>query len=511
MNKSLEGRKASLSFRAFFNCNFLKEEQMKTNKNDITLNDALLLQRKLYNMSTDDVLTMFTKKYKNIPMAEVFDKILMHSKQYYLKKHKYKIALGSDGRYRTRVHYPNGKVKQVTAKSKKDIEKIIINHYKDIEDVYTIEMLFSDYIEDRKKYVRNSTIQRDKITYNRMLKDTPIIKKNIRDITVKQLSDFCRETIIRLNLNKKSYSLLKTLLNAFWDFAYENGYAASNIARNMRSFSRVFFCLNGDLDVDELNSKYSDNSLSRGVKKAEVLPQYYNASEEARLIETCLDLYEKRSNTAYLAIIMNFCLGLRIGELVALKPSDFNFDTGYVHVQRREITDTDLEKGKRTFRISPKMKNPDSNRFIPISPVCRAIFDMVVEDNEKRGLESEFLFNSFTKGERMNSTSVDRALDYANNAADLKQRSIHKIRKTVLSRLDMSRQFTLEMIRELAGHSRESMVLYTNYFYTIEGLEGIRTCENFADVVEFKIPDIFGKNAFKGTSEPLIIPFRKIV
>ena len=89
----------------------------------------------------------------------------------------------------------------------------------------------------------------------------------------------------------------------------------------------------------------------------------------------------------------------------------------------------------------------------------------------------------------MHSCSVDLALDRANNAAGLTQRSLHKIRKTVLSRLEMSRTFTLERIREIAGHSRESVTLYTNYFYTIEGLEGISGCKTFEEVVEFKMPD----------------------
>lgn len=72
----------------------------------------------------------------------------------------------------------------------------------------------------------------------------------------------------------------------------------------------------------------------------------------------------------------------------------------------------------------------------------------------------------------MHSCSVDLALDRANKDAGLVQRSLHKIRKTVLSRLDMSRNFTVERIREIAGHSRESITLYTNYFYTIDGLDG---------------------------------------
>ena len=105
-----------------------------------------------------------------------------------------------------------------------------------------------------------------------------------------------------------------------------------------------------------------------------------------------------------------------------------------------------------------------------------------------------------------NCSCVDNALDRANNNAGLEQRSLHKVRKTVLSRLDMSRHFTLERIREIAGHSRGSMTLYTHYFFTIEGLEGITKCSTFEEVVEYKMPDLKKLDDLK---KPLV--FRRAV
>ena len=101
---------------------------------------------------------------------------------------------------------------------------------------------------------------------------------------------------------------------------------------------------------------------------------------------------------------------------------------------------------------------------------------------------------------------MDLALDRANEKADLKQRSLHKIRKTLLSRLDMSQNFTLERIREIAGHTRKSMTLYTNYFYTIEDLDGITGCKTFEEVVEFQMPNF---EKIRNLNET--IPFRRAV
>ena len=43
------------------------------------------------------------------------------------------------------------------------------------------------------------------------------------------------------------------------------------------------------------------------------------------IIEECKRGYQDNSNPANLAILINFELGLRVGELVALKYSDFDF------------------------------------------------------------------------------------------------------------------------------------------------------------------------------------------
>jgi len=210
-------------------------------------------------------------------------------------------------------------------------------------------------------------------------------------------------------------------------------------------------------------------------------------------------------NTAYLAIIMCFCLWLRIGELVALKTTDFDFQAGVVHIRRREITSKD-ENGNRCFRISERLKNGASKRDIPVTETCKQIFDMIVADNRNRGIESDWLFISYQNSDRMHSCSVDLALDRANEKAGLEQRSLYKIRKTVLSRLDMSRSFTLERIREIAGHSRESMTLYTNYFHTIDDLDGITGGKTFEEVIEYQMPNL---DRIRQLNQPMI--FRRAI
>ena len=456
---------------------------------------AVEVYSRIYHISSKEALTRLSSEYHNIPVADVLEAIAMKEREYYLNQHKYAITPpkpGVDDRYRTHLIDPDGKRICVRRKKLEDLENIIINYYKALDSVHSISTLKEEFLEDRKIYVRMETSDRDMTSYARFFDDSPITRKEIRQITAKELSDYRVKTVVRLNLGVKETQRFQSLLNAIWDYAVTTGYTEVNIARNLRPLGKAFFTPNGNLDPAEVKEKFPelsvgimapdpDNEPARG-------PQYYTGTEQQKLIKTCYQIYRQLGNTAYLAIIMCFCLGLRIGELVALKVTDFDFQNGVVHIRRREITSKD-ESGKRCFRISQRLKNGASLRDIPITSTCKYIFDLIVADNEIRGVESDWLFISYQNGDRMHSCSVDLALDRANEKAGLEQRSLHKIRKTVLSRLDMSQHFTLERIREIAGHSRGSMTLYTNYFYTIEDLNGIIRCKSFEDIIEYQMPD----------------------
>lgn len=492
------------------------------------IEQALNFIQKAYGLSSAEALTYFHEHYNNMSIDAALAEIEMARKQHYLELHKklgHKITHSDkDGRWRTNVYYNDGSYKTIALNSKLDLEDRIIRHYEEKMEVYSMERIFPDYCIDRQKYVKQTTIVRDRSIYNSFLAGTAISKKSIRKIKPKELEDFLNELLRKRKLTRKAFNGLKSLLNGLFTFAVVNEYTSRNVAREVRSFGRAFFDSRGRYDAREMRFEFQD-PLTDDEDDDEMLRdedydesedsylQYFSAEEQAQLITTALRLYEHRENTAYLAIVMNFCLGLRIAELVALKPKDFDFEKNLVHIRRQEVVV--YQNGhKDGVRISNRMKTIDSNRFIPISNVCREIFDLVMEYNRKNACESEYLFNSKTTGQRMRSKSVDNALDLANIEAGLPQRSNHKIRKTVLSRLNMSRNFTLEHIRELAGHSRQSFVLYTNYFYNIPGLEGISDCRTFGQVVDFKMPKIkesfletFSESEMEMPKKPVVIRF----
>lgn len=123
------------------------------------------------------------------------------------------------------------------AKTKKrDLENILINHYKAMDTVHSFESMWDEFIVWRKRFVRISTVDRDQTSFETFLMGERISAKDIRNITQKQLNDFCLKKVLDLRLDKKSWQRLKSLLNAIYDYATEIGYVDAHLARTIKPF-----------------------------------------------------------------------------------------------------------------------------------------------------------------------------------------------------------------------------------------------------------------------------------
>ena len=116
--------------------------------------------------------------------------------------------------------------------------------------------------------------------------------------------------------------------------------------------------------------------------------------------------FEETHNTAYLAIILNCSLGLRVGELVALKRSDFNFNTNTVHIQRQERKLYDPETLKRSgFEVVPYTKSLNSDRVLILTSVAQQAYKMIVKHNMENQFFSEYLLLN-NDGVRINNDTI---------------------------------------------------------------------------------------------------------
>ena len=459
------------------------------------------------HISREQALTQLMEQFTLKGMDEALKEIEMNERKKYLDNTH--ISEGDkadqkDKRWRANVRKADGKRTSVAGNSREEVEREIIKFYRKQSIKHSLESTYDSFFDGYlKNQVKLSTINRQKADYKLYIHGSSIEKKEFAKISIAEIENFLAETVIQHELCHKRYSCLKTIFNKYWDFAVYEGYTDNNTARSVRPLGRKFFDAKGNFNKQGIcneqfpDAEFADEAFPDLEEDPDIIEdesedeslQYFTGAAARILILKCIELFNTLQNTAYLAIILCFFLGLRISELVALTEKAFDLRKNIVYIRLAENIRYAGEQ-RNGYYITKLLKTDDSYRSIPLSPLCKQLFEILVKIKEARGIESPYLlFN--TKGKRMTNKSVEKALCHANEEAGLPQRSMHKIRKTVLSKLDMSKQFTLEQIRKWAGHSRSSITLFTNYFYTIEDIdEGIRNCRTFEEVVEYAMPDL---------------------
>ena len=137
-----------------------------------------------------------------------------------------------------------------------------------------------------------------------------------------------------------------------------------------------------------------------------------------------------------MAVRLNFLLGLRVGELVALKWIDI--EDNHLHITREEIRHQ--EKG--TYEVVEHTKT-HSDRYVLLIPKAQTLLEKIKH-------ESEYIFTR--NGSRLTSRQIAYVLEKYAERQGMRTKSTHKMRKTYASML-AANGVPLDAIRELLGHS----------------------------------------------------------
>lgn len=375
-----------------------------------------------------------------INMTDVLDKVEDMTKKRILEQHEKFCSIwqASDGRFKTKLpdrNKNNGK-KLIAKASRENLEKCIVNWYKDIqkgqENPRTMKALYPAWINYKAEETTPANATKLQWVWDTYYRDSEIVKMDIADIDVVIMKEWFLKTVREHQLTSKKYKEMKSLANMLLDYAIEKRLIGVNVARNVHGIS------------------YRKFAESR--KKGET-EQVYVDDERERLLLQAEKQYEKTGNVAYLAVCMNFFLALRVGEIVALKTTDFSADS--VQITRQEIKeyymDADGRRHRLGYGISPYPKSPAGNRILYLSKSARKYYHMILEHNRCNGLEGEYLFMD-RNGERLHDYAINNVLRRVNRQIGTAQKGNHSIRKTCISNMIASKQLTNEEIRKFAGH-----------------------------------------------------------
>lgn len=373
----------------------------------------------LQKMATSDI----------IDIDSVLDKLMATKREQILKKHPYAITPPSteSGRWQTCYRDEKGARKNIKAQSKEELlDKLIPIYFSQSHvDNLTFHELYEEWLE-YKITVTNSpnTIKRHRQHYHKYFESSALHSMKIKKIDELILEQECNRIVKDFDLPRKEWCNAKIILNGMYAHAVRKKYLTENPMNKVQILVKF-------------------RQVVRKTGKTET----YNSEELASLNEFLDHMYEETSDTSFLAVKVNFLLGLRVGELVALKWSDW-CDESHLHIVREEIRD----QTDNSYEVVEHTKT-NRDRFVIIVPKAAEILRKI----EKQG---DYIF--MRDGKRITSIRIATILRKFARYEDIPLKSSHKMRKTYASNLNAS-GVPLDCIREMLGHSNLNTTL--GYIY----------------------------------------------
>lgn len=389
-------------------------------------------------------------KHGIIDLADVLEKVEIMKNKEILEQHEQfcKIWQATDGRYKTKVpdeSKSNGK--RIVAKTcREDLEKYIIKYYKGRqekkENPRTMKALYPEWIKFKSVDTSKANANKLQWVWNKYYDNSDIAVADMQDIDVITLKTWFLKMIDKYKFSSKKYKELKSVANMLFDYAVEKKIVSANIARSVHGISSKKF--------------YEPN-------KKEAAEQVYIDDEIQLILQQAEKQYKKTKNTAYLAVCLNFSLGLRVGEIVSLKIEDFS--ESCVTICRQEVKayyeDITGKLHRNGYNVVPYTKTVAGERKLYLSERAKKYLDMILNHNKSKGFDSEYLLLN-KAGERLHDYSINNVLRRLNKQIDTLQKGNHSIRKTIISKMIESNELTDEEIRIFAGHEDFST---TSKFY----------------------------------------------
>lgn len=393
-----------------------------------------------------------------LDLESIQKQIEMNKREELLKKHAYKIWEGSDGKWYTYIPDEEKKNNRrlIKRKTQKDIEDVVIQYVKSHEEKELIESkkilfkdLYKEWLISKQKHTNSSSyikrITADWQKYYVPQKD--FINMPIDKMNKMELDDWAHEMIKEKELTKKQYYNMSIIVRQSLSYAVERNYIKEN------PFEKI-----------KINSK-----MFRKVKKPLPQSQVFLTDEVPRIVYDMIRRFKNDpKDTSPLAVLLDFEVGVRIGEIIAIRKSDISDDWKTIHIQRQvvrefEYTDDGSMNMKFSgFKVVEYTKSENGDRMVYLTDIGRKIIRIVLDINERYNNKCEDYI--FVKGKKMISHyAVQSRILRGCETTGIAMKSMHKVRKTYISSL-IDSGLNIDEIRRQVGHSDERTT-YSNYCF----------------------------------------------
>lgn len=372
-----------------------------------------------------------------------------------LAQHPYSIFQDKDGRWKTTVKDETKKSgRRIIAKqTEQELQNQLIKYYTTKEDdlyiqqyLPTLRNMFGEWLSYKSKHSKSTSYaRRIKNDWDKYYANDDIINIPISDLTYIKLDTWVHDLFQKYSLTKKQYYNLTLIIRQMLDYMVDKGYIEFN------QFSRV-----------TVNKK-----MFTVIAKPKNETQVFDTQVESKIKDLAMQKFNKNiRSTTPLAILLNFNLGLRVGELVSLRWSDI--DENYINIRRMEVVKYNvLEDGNIIYDKSDVVdyvKSDAGMRSLYLNEDAKNILSIIKKRNEELNIsDGDYIFINAQYSTRLTTSSINKYLYGLCDEIETLRRSSHKIRKTYISSLFDAR-LNINKIREIAGHEDEKTSL-NNYCF----------------------------------------------
>ena len=338
-----------------------------------------------------------------------------------------KIWKATDGRWKAYVDVA-GKRRLIAKANRAALEDEIINTYKDpkikFRDCYEL------WIAEKLEYneIQRSTYDRYQADFKRYIIGSELEHKEIKTIDELFLENFIKAKISEGHLTAKNWGNMRTLISGAMIYARKHGYTDMRISLFLSEL--------------QLSSKIFEKKIIKDES------QVFAKDEETRIENYIAD----NPDVLSLGVALAFVTGLRVGEVAALKWSDYRGD--FLSVTRTEIKYIG-ENGDRIEDVRESTKGRDGHRQVVLSDSAQGILEKL---RAYTGT-GEWMFTR--DGQRIKARWLSLKITKLCKELELPHRSFHKIRKTYATKL-LDAGISEKIIEKQMGHTE---ILTTKQFY----------------------------------------------
>lgn len=290
----------------------------------------------------------------------------------------------------------------------------LFEHFYGIQS-YSLEDFFEIWIKwrDEETGTSKKTIKEDRFLWNSLLKNQEIIKIPMKDLKVQDYIDYFRKITKNRQLTRKRFNNLKSILNGMLYLAVEKGIISHN-------------CLS-DINYKQFSFKVENNDV-----------QPFTEEERLKIIAS---LSTQTDDFYSLAILLDFHLVLRIGELKGLKWSDIHGD--FIRIQR-------FVNEKNEIVEDIKGHTEAGRRNMPLTPSAKRILEQIRHMNP----DSDYIL--IRNGQPLSTCTFNRHLKKCCAELGIEYRSSHKLRFSTAS-IMYKNGVEDTQLQKLLGHTTLSM------------------------------------------------------